>query len=330
MNLQGRPKSPVKFRDGGGISRAGKSQTVDFTTLLTPAKNAPVVAGKKLEEPSTAGKKFSLQNPGLKGNALDSSIPTKLRGKEKALPKPKKPSALRKAILQSRQSEGATLKAAASSSPSPAWIDPPDSSSVHSSKTLQASCEEFSARGSATSPLSPEMETTCDPSSKTSSTLRKFPDRAFYCQHLITTEVSTLAGDILDKLVFYQDRAYHQDPALYKRRFVCGFKDVVKHIDTKEIRLIFLASDLERVDEPGGISDQLEKIRRKAEEFHVPVVFVGKRRMLARKCRKPHVVSVVGIYNYDVAGTEVKRLLALGQEEEGKQTGRQTDSQADR
>ena len=82
------------------------------------------------------------------------------------------------------------------------------------------------------------------------------------------------------------------------------------------------------MDGAGGITDQLEKIREKALAFAVPMVFVMKRRLLARKCRKPHVVSVVGIYNYDVAGTEVKRLLALNQEEEDVRGARQESNPA--
>ena len=56
-------------------------------------------------------------------------------------------------------------------------------------------------------------------------------DRAFYCPFTVLPEMTSLAGEILDKLVFYQDRAYKQDPQLYKRRFICGFKvPKIRHI----------------------------------------------------------------------------------------------------
>ncbi|OWA54271.1 hypothetical protein BV898_18680 [Hypsibius exemplaris] len=203
---------------------AGKSQTVDFSTLLTPAKEGAVVAGKNWRSLRRQEEVFIAKSH-LKGNALDSSIPTKLRGKEKALPKPKKPSALRRAILQSRQSEGATLKAAhlhlllRPGSTLPILV--PSILANITSLLRRIFCSGISY----VSPF-PGNGNYCGSVVENVLDLEKIPDRAFYCQHLITTEVSTLAGDILDKLVFYQDRAYHQDPALYKRRFVCGFKDV--------------------------------------------------------------------------------------------------------
>jgi selenocysteine insertion sequence-binding protein 2 len=52
---------------------------------------------------------------------------------------------------------------------------------------------------------------------------------------------------LIEDIVKFQDRQYHRDPvkAFARRRYVLGFREVMKYLLLKKLKLIIIAPDLE-------------------------------------------------------------------------------------
>ncbi|GAU96111.1 hypothetical protein RvY_07601 [Ramazzottius varieornatus] len=276
------------------VARAGKSQRFDLSSLLLIPKD--LEPRSSASEPTSVDSvkpppKDKRENLPTGRNLLDSSAPKILRGKEKVNPKPKKPSVTKQAVLENRKRQSQ------SNAPSEN-IDSAETDHEGDKKDASAPPDE-GANNLTETGTKPALKDTKDP------VLCK------YCDHEITQEMISLAENVLDLLVFYQDRAHKQDPLMYKRRYVCGLRDVYRHLDTREVKLILVASNIEQGVGQHGPDQKLQQIIQKAEEMKVPIVFTMTKKKLGKKCRKPASVSMVGIYNYDVAIAAVRKLLEL-------------------
>lgn len=92
------------YRYGDAIPKSQQGTTLDFRILLAQSekekKRTPILEVGDTSRKDGGGRTTAFVGPG--GNVLDSTAPTKLRGKESEKPKPKKPSALKKAINEAR------------------------------------------------------------------------------------------------------------------------------------------------------------------------------------------------------------------------------------
>ena len=103
----------------------------------------------------------------------------------------------------------------------------------------------------------------------------------------------------------FQNRAYESNPikARAQKRFVVGFKETQRQLAINKIKLLIIATDLEKCDEPGGINALIESIKAKCSaDNSVRYFFSLKRRKLGYILLKKVPVSCVGIISLD--GTE--------------------------
>ncbi|CAH8462105.1 unnamed protein product [Heterobilharzia americana] len=158
------------------------------------------------------------------------------------------------------------------------------------------------------------------------------------CSKPPSTMQKDLITELITQLAIFQDRAYviyANNPFYRKRakRFVCGFHEVVKHLKLKHMRIIIVARDLEgnatdciRQNKIGvkgqdnevkvvltALEEKLCQIWRLADEYEppVPILVSHTRRKLARLCHKPSFVSIVGIINADGAYEVERKLLDM-------------------
>ena len=107
-----------------------------------------------------------------------------------------------------------------------------------------------------------------------------------------------------------------------KKRYVCGLKEVLKHLKLKKIKCVIVPPNLDRIESEGyqqllvhcmvtfkermhagGVIDYVQQILHCCQEQAVPTVFAASRRRLAVILKKKHKIGCVGIFFYD--GAEV-------------------------
>jgi selenocysteine insertion sequence-binding protein 2 len=76
-----------------------------------------------------------------------------------------------------------------------------------------------------------------------------------YCNHLVKDEINTCAEHFLADLARFQDRMYLKDPikAKAKRRYVCGLREVLKHLKLRKLKCIILPPNLDRIQSEGWL-----------------------------------------------------------------------------
>lgn len=135
-----------------------------------------------------------------------------------------------------------------------------------------------------------------------------------YCDHLITDELRDLAENIVTKLFQFQANAYGKNPikAVSHKRYCVGFNEVLKHLETRKIKLVLIAPDLESND---SIDQLVERAKSICRQHQVPYVFTIKRRKLGFHLMKKVPVSCLGIINYSGVDDTVKRMLTVAKQE---------------
>lgn len=278
------------------------------------------------------------------GNLLDSTAPLQKRGKEREVPKTKKPSPLKKVILKERE-QRKRLRLLDG--------DPDSASSIAGSKTggvgmiggeSELSQEALSSKSEGTdegevgvtaelsadlSPISQTSPISMSPASPGNSgvsspsagslgrdpVIMKIHSRRFreYCTQILDKEIDQCCTSLLQELVKFQDRMYHKDPvkAKSKRRVVLGLREVTKHLKLKRIKCVVISPNLEKIQSKGGLDEALNTILTMCQEQNVPFVFALGRRALGRACAKLVPVSVVGIFNYEGCESKYHNLISL-------------------
>ena len=127
---------------------------------------------------------------------------------------------------------------------------------------------------------------------------------------------------LLNDLSRFQERIYKNEPLKFKskRRYVCGLREVKKHVLLKHLKCVIVPPNLQRIQSPGnsndvkhfglevsfiegGIDDTLDSIIESAKEQEVPLVFALNRRRLAFILKKKFNIGCIGIIS--CAGAEV-------------------------
>uniref|UniRef100_A0A3B3UM14 SECIS binding protein 2 like n=1 Tax=Poecilia latipinna TaxID=48699 RepID=A0A3B3UM14_9TELE len=265
-------------------------------------------------------------------NALDSTAPRVKRGKEREIPKVKRPTALKKIILKER--EGKKGKSCAEQDSAG-----PDE---HGDECLQftddlsrepASQEENGLSVPSDGSLSPASQNSPysitpvsqgSPASSgigspmASNAITKIHSRRFreYCNQVLSKEIDESVTMLLQELVRFQERVYQKDPtkAKSKRRLVMGLREVTKHMKLHKIKCVIISPNCEKIQAKGGLDEALYNVIAMAREQEIPFVFALGRKALGRCVNKLVPVSVVGIFNYSGAEGLFNRLVSLTEE----------------
>ncbi|XP_051027283.1 selenocysteine insertion sequence-binding protein 2 [Acomys russatus] len=262
-------------------------------------------------------------------NPLDSSAPLMKKGKQREIPKAKKPTSLKKIILKERQermqqrlqesavsltvtNSDAQDVESGTSDQAPSQVNP-----TGPSKTEEPVSSTPVVEGESEEPAGTEFQRdpeACQPAPD-SATFPKIHSRRFrdYCSQMLSKEVDACVTVLLKELVRFQDRMYQKDPvkAKTKRRLVLGLREVLKHLKLRKLKCIIISPNCEKTQSKGGLDDTLHTIIDCACEQNIPFVFALNRKALGRSLNKAVPVSVVGIFSYDGAQDQFHKMVEL-------------------
>ncbi|XP_017383960.1 selenocysteine insertion sequence-binding protein 2 isoform X2 [Cebus imitator] len=261
-------------------------------------------------------------------NPLDSSAPLIKKGKQREIPKAKKPTSLKKIILKERQERKQQRLQENAVSPVFASDDTQDGESGGDDQVpeqAEASGPEGTdepistpaVEGKSEEPPGTELQRDTEAShlAPYHSTFPKIHSRRFrdYCSQMLCKEVDACVTDLLKELVRFQDRMYQKDPvkARTKRRLVLGLREVLKHLKLKKLKCVIISPNCEKIQSKGGLDDTLHTIIDYACEQNIPFVFALNRKALGRSLNKAVPVSVVGIFSYDGAQDQFHKMVEL-------------------
>ncbi|XP_035274957.1 selenocysteine insertion sequence-binding protein 2-like [Anguilla anguilla] len=329
-------KTPVQLDLGDMLAALEKQQQAMKARQLTNTKPLSYTVGTTTPFHS---KDSSSKAPGLKGqpyagphNILDSSAPRMKRGKEREVPKVKRPTALKKIILKEREvkkgkfsldqgvagpedqageelhftdelpREGVSQEDNSLSMPSDASLSPASQNSPYSITPVSQGSPASSGIGS---PMA-------------TSAITKIHSRRFreYCNQVLNKEIDESVTLLLQELVRFQERIYQKDPskAKSKRRLVMGLREVTKHMKLLKIKCVIISPNCEKIQSKGGLDEALYNVIAMAREQEIPFVFALGRKALGRCVNKLVPVSVVGIFNFSGAEGLFNRLVSLTEE----------------
>nr|XP_057945466.1 selenocysteine insertion sequence-binding protein 2-like isoform X2 [Doryrhamphus excisus] len=266
-------------------------------------------------------------------NNLDSNAPRIKRGKEREIPKVKRPTALKKIILKEREGKKGKTSIDQESS---GQEEHDDEDCLHFTEDLSqepASQEENGLSVPSDTSLSPASQNSPysitpvsqgSPSSSgigspmASNAITKIHSRRFreYCNQVLSKEIDESVTLLLQELVRFQERVYQKDPnkAKSKRRLVMGLREVTKHMKLCNIKCVIISPNCEKIQAKGGLDEALYNVIAMAREQEIPFVFALGRKALGRCVNKLVAVSVVGIFNYSGAEGLFDRLVSLTEE----------------
>ncbi|NXI00652.1 SEBP2 protein, partial [Pachycephala philippinensis] len=272
------------------------------------------------KDPATATRSHRLNQGKMPHNPLDSSAPLVKKGKQREVPKAKRPTPLKKIILKEREQKKQQHLLEQKAAPKDEDNICQTVGNVTEDKTLlqdnQAAvpvtqvAEEFLENTGIK-----ESEEGSVKSKQLTTTLPKIHSRNFrdYCSQVLSKEVDSCVTDLLKELVRFQDRLYQKDPvkAKIKRRLVMGLREVLKHLKLKKLKCVIISPNCEKIQSKGGLDETLHNIIDCACEQNIPFVFALNRKALGRCVNKAVPVSVVGIFSYDGAQDHFHRMVQL-------------------
>uniref|UniRef100_A0A8C3L7D8 SECIS binding protein 2 n=1 Tax=Chrysolophus pictus TaxID=9089 RepID=A0A8C3L7D8_CHRPC len=337
---------PVQLDLGGMLAvleqkqQAEKSKQYSKPVVFSVAGAIPLLS----KESATATKNHRLNQGKMPHNPLDSSAPLVKKGKQREVPKAKRPTPLKKIILKERElrkqqhllEQTAVSKDGGNSCVSGEDITEDEALPQDSQAVVPVMQVAEGLLGSTKIKESTESSMT---SKQSTSNLPKIHSRRFrdYCSQVLSKEVDSCVTDLLKELVRFQDRLYQKDPvkAKIKRRLVMGLREVLKHLRLKKLKCVIISPNCEKIQSKGGLDETLHNIIDCACEQNIPFVFALNRKALGRCVNKAVPVSVVGIFSYDGAQDHFHRMVqlttearkaykdmvaALEEEAEGRQT----------
>uniref|UniRef100_A0A8C3QM56 SECIS binding protein 2 n=1 Tax=Cyanoderma ruficeps TaxID=181631 RepID=A0A8C3QM56_9PASS len=272
------------------------------------------------KDPATAMRSHRLNQGKMPHNPLDSSAPLVKKGKQREVPKAKRPTPLKKIILKEReqrkQQHLLEQKAAPKDEDN---ICQTAGNVTENSALLQDSQAAVPvtqvAEGFPEHNGIKESKESSVTSKQLTATLPKIHSRNFrdYCSQVLSKEVDSCVTDLLKELVRFQDRLYQKDPvkAKIKRRLVMGLREVLKHLKLKKLKCVIISPNCEKIQSKGGLDETLHNIIDCACEQNIPFVFALNRKALGRCVNKAVPVSVVGIFSYDGAQDHFHRMVQL-------------------
>ncbi|XP_061670213.1 selenocysteine insertion sequence-binding protein 2-like isoform X2 [Syngnathoides biaculeatus] len=331
-------KTPVPLDLGDMLAALAKQQQALKAKQITNTKPLSFTVGTATPFHSSASTNLAAM---LKGhtqphlgspNTLDSTAPRIKRGKEREIPKVKRPTALKKIILKEREGKkGKTSMDQESSGQEDHGDD-----CLHFTEDLSQELGSLEENGlsvpsdaslspaSQNSPYSITPVSQGSPSSSgigspmASNAITIIHSRRFreYCNQVLSKEIDESVTLLLQELVRFQERVYQKDPkkAKSKRRLVMGLREVTKHMKLCTIKCVIISPNCEKIQAKGGLDEALYNVIAMAREQEIPFVFALGRKALGRCVNKLVAVSVVGIFNYSGAEELFDRLVSLTEE----------------
>ncbi|XP_077200619.1 selenocysteine insertion sequence-binding protein 2 isoform X2 [Paroedura picta] len=321
---------PVQLDLGGMLAALEQKQHQSPKPVVLSVGSAVTLPSK---ESTPVIKSHQIHQEKVPHNPLDSSSPLVKKGKQREVPKAKKPTSLKKIILKEReqrkqqhlleqteilnnekadqQCTESTLEDQLVSQDTKAESEeePPldPVTEIESSSEVPVHCIEIS--GSSENSLTPAQPNSTRPKIHS----RRFRD---YCTQVLSKEVDSCVTDLLKELVRFQDRQYQKDPvkAKTKRRIVMGLREVLKHLKLKKLKCVIISPNCEKIQSKGGLDETLHLIIDSACEQNIPFVFALNRKALGRCLNKAVPVSVVGIFSYDGAQDCFHKMVELTME----------------
>ncbi|KYO20654.1 selenocysteine insertion sequence-binding protein 2 isoform X4 [Alligator mississippiensis] len=321
---------PVKLDLGGMLAVLEQKQQAE--KLKQSSKSVVLSVGGAIpllsKEANMVTKNQQLNQGKTPHNPLDSSAPLVKKGKQREVPKAKKPTPLKKIILKEREQrkQQHLLEQAAI---------PKDEDTVHQCVESSAEDQAQDTKAAITEDIpvtsldviqdSSEVLLACTELKDSSisvptvnqlnTNLPKIHSRRFrdYCSQVLSKEVDSCVTDLLKELVRFQDRLYQKDPvkAKTKRRLVMGLREVLKHLKLKKLKCVIISPNCEKIQSKGGLDETLHTIIDCACEQNIPFVFALNRKALGHCVNKAVPVSVVGIFSYDGAQDHFHRMVQL-------------------
>jgi ribosomal protein L7Ae-like RNA K-turn-binding protein len=96
--------------------------------------------------------------------------------------------------------------------------------------------------------------------------------------------------------------------ARMKKRLIAGLREVTKQVERNRVKIIFLAPDIQRCPETGGLDEAVKRLLDAARRLDLPIVYALSRRKLGRVLFKKVPVSCCGILNYQATEETWKQL----------------------
>ncbi|XP_065513460.1 selenocysteine insertion sequence-binding protein 2 isoform X4 [Caloenas nicobarica] len=313
---------PVQLDLGGMLAVLEQKQQ----TEKTKQSSKPVVfsVGGAIpllsKEPAAATKSHRLNQGKMPHNPLDSSAPLVKKGKQREVPKAKRPTPLKKIILKEREQRKQQRLLEQTAVPKDEDKICQSAENITEDETplwdsqaavpVMQVAEGFVENTGIKEPTEGSMT-----SKQLTSNLPKIHSRKFrdYCSQVLSKEVDSCVTDLLKELVRFQDRLYQRDPvkAKIKRRLVMGLREVSKHLKLKKLKCVIISPNCEKIQSKGGLDETLHNIIDCACEQNIPFVFALNRKALGRCVNKAVPVSVVGIFSYDGAQDHFHRMVQL-------------------
>ncbi|XP_066037754.1 selenocysteine insertion sequence-binding protein 2 isoform X2 [Chamaea fasciata] len=272
------------------------------------------------KDPAAAMRSHRLNQGKMPHNPLDSSAPLVKKGKQREVPKAKRPTPLKKIILKEREQRKQRHLLEQKAAPKDEGNICQTGGNVTENAALlqdsQAAVPVMRvAEGFSEHKEIKESKESSVTSKQLTATLPKIHSRNFrdYCSQVLSKEVDSCVTDLLKDLVRFQDRLYQKDPvkAKIKRRLVMGLREVLKHLKLKKLKCVIISPNCEKIQSKGGLDETLHNIIDCACEQNIPFVFALNRKALGRCVNKAVPVSVVGIFSYDGAQDHFHRMVQL-------------------
>ncbi|XP_074527268.1 selenocysteine insertion sequence-binding protein 2-like isoform X2 [Halichoeres trimaculatus] len=325
-------KAPVQLDIGNMLAALEKKQQSQKAkqdakpVVLSVGGGLPVV-----QKQPAVQKKVPWRQDKIAHNPLDSTSPLVKKGKQREVPKAKKPTPLKKIILKEREERKQKRLLDEMGIPPETEVQPAeeeqcdantadeagspteeleeDQTDLNGSKEVEKEGEEVeeeTAEPDSTPPVAL-------PASQPKIHSRKFRD---YCSQMLSKDLDKCVSDLLKELVRFQDRLYQKDPmkARMKRRIVMGLREVLKHLKLRKVKCVVISPNCERIQSKGGLDEALYTIIDTCREQGVPFVFALSRKALGRCVNKVVPVSLVGIFNYDGAQDFYHTMIELSSE----------------
>lgn len=321
---------PVQLDLGGMLTALEKKQHSQNAKQSSKPVVFSVGAVPVLSKEATSGKKgHQFSQVKTPHNPLDSSAPLIKKGKQREVPKAKKPTSLKKIILKERQERKQQRLQENAVSPAFASDDAQDAESGSEELALEQAepfasgeaevsvCPTPVVMNKSEEPLRAEIRKEEETShlAPDNTSCPKIHSRRFrdYCSQVLSKEVDACVTDLLKELVRFQDRMYQKDPvkAKAKRRLVLGLREVLKHLRLRKLKCVIISPNCEKIQSKGGLDDTLHTIIDYACVQNIPFVFALNRKALGRSLNKAVPVSVVGIFSYDGAQDQFHRMVEL-------------------
>ncbi|XP_054628337.1 selenocysteine insertion sequence-binding protein 2-like isoform X11 [Dunckerocampus dactyliophorus] len=277
---------------------------------------------------ATHPKKAPREQDKIAHNPLDSTSPLVKKGKQREVPKAKKPTALKKVILKEREerkqrrlleergllpeNESTVVQDTAEDEQGNASLIEEDLDSLLGGNDLLQVRTHETERGEADNQQNIQAASIATPD-RPKIHSRKFRE---YCSQMLSKDVDQCVTSLLRELVRFQDRLYQKDPmkARMKRRLVMGLREVLKHLKLRKVKCVIISPNCERVQAKGGLDEALHTIIDTCRDQEVPFIFALSRKALGRCVKKTVPVSLVGIFNYDGAQDYYHKMIELSSE----------------